>query len=388
MAIKPALTQFNGGEISPQLEGRIDWDKYNYSAKLCKNFIPLVEGSLKRRGGTHFVAQKKQLEQCSLNIEIVTIISPVLKINGVIYPTTRFVEGGADGFYYVYKSGNVWITDGDKVSIEITCPNFDTINDTFILEVDTTKKYTLQTQGSENITLTVLKPDSCSLKLNNEERSSITVKNGDVIEWEALFNNQKGGGSLRPQQDTTAIIYIKNGIPQITTSDIINDGIPRTDKYYLIGGKYDVELVGGGSGGSVSFEAESNKYWHHNGYSAPAIVGRMQIPEGEYEFSIGALGASGLETTTNTKGGETYIKTASGDAVADCSVLLGLYLYRIMPEYLVGETTAYINRGSYVSAYKGYGQGSHYTIGDDSTNRIYDPIPGTAGYIKLTYVGE
>ena len=70
MAVKPALTQFNGGEISPQLEGRTDWDKYNYSAKLCKNFIPLVEGSLKRRGGTHFVALRKQLGQITLNIKI------------------------------------------------------------------------------------------------------------------------------------------------------------------------------------------------------------------------------------------------------------------------------------------------------------------------------
>ena len=388
MAIKPALTQFNGGEISPQLEGRLDWDKYNYSMKLCRNFIPLVEGSLKRRGGSHFVAQKKQLEQCSLNVEITTIVSPVLKINGVIYPTTRFVEGGIDGFYYVYKSNNLWFTDGIKISVEITCPNYDTINDVFVLAGDTTKKYKLQAQGSQNVTLNVIKPDSCSLKLNNVAQSSITVKNGDVIEWEASFNTQKGSGSLRLQENTTAIIYIKNGVPNLTTSDIINDGIPRTDKYYLIGGKYDVELVGGGSGGSVEFKAESNKYWHHDGYSAPAIVGRMQLPEGEYEFSIGALGASGLETNTDTRGGETYIKTASGEDVANCSVLVGIYLYRILPEYRVGETTAYVNRGSYVSAYKGYGQGSHYTVSSDSVNRLYNPIPGTAGFIKLTYVGE
>lgn len=70
MGIKPALTQFNGGEISPQLEGRLDWDKYNYSAKLCKNFIPLIEGSLRRRGGSHFVALRKQLGKINLNITI------------------------------------------------------------------------------------------------------------------------------------------------------------------------------------------------------------------------------------------------------------------------------------------------------------------------------
>ena len=52
MSIKPAKVQFNGGELSPWLEGRTDIAKYDKTAKLCRNFIPMAEGSLKRRGGT------------------------------------------------------------------------------------------------------------------------------------------------------------------------------------------------------------------------------------------------------------------------------------------------------------------------------------------------
>ena len=54
MSIKPTRMQFNGGELSPWLQGRTDIAKYDKTAKLCRNFIPLVEGSLKRRGGTRF----------------------------------------------------------------------------------------------------------------------------------------------------------------------------------------------------------------------------------------------------------------------------------------------------------------------------------------------
>ena len=57
---KPILNQFNGGEISSWLEGRIDLQKYPYSARLMRNFIPLVEGSVVRRGGSHFVASCKE----------------------------------------------------------------------------------------------------------------------------------------------------------------------------------------------------------------------------------------------------------------------------------------------------------------------------------------
>ena len=56
MEMKPAKVQFNGGELSPWLEGRVDFAKYDKTAKLCRNFIPISEGSLKRRGGTRFVA--------------------------------------------------------------------------------------------------------------------------------------------------------------------------------------------------------------------------------------------------------------------------------------------------------------------------------------------
>ena len=105
MSIKPALNQFNGGEISPQLEGRFDWDKYNYSAKLCKNFVPLVEGSLKRRGGSHFVTETEDLPMYYLTFNITaTGASKVyVVINGQEYQCT--LSSGVFTHVAVFESG-------------------------------------------------------------------------------------------------------------------------------------------------------------------------------------------------------------------------------------------------------------------------------------------
>ena len=82
MSIKPTRMQFNGGELSPWLQGRTDIAKYDKTAKLCRNFIPLVEGSLKRRGGTHFVAQTPQDDDILFQILPTPVEAKVL-INGV-----------------------------------------------------------------------------------------------------------------------------------------------------------------------------------------------------------------------------------------------------------------------------------------------------------------
>jgi len=46
----------NGGEISPQLEGRIDNPRYNSGARLLENFIVKPSGSISKRPGTQYLA--------------------------------------------------------------------------------------------------------------------------------------------------------------------------------------------------------------------------------------------------------------------------------------------------------------------------------------------
>lgn len=46
---------FNGGELSPFLDGRIDFDKYSTGCKEMTNFVPTIYGPMTKRPGTRFV---------------------------------------------------------------------------------------------------------------------------------------------------------------------------------------------------------------------------------------------------------------------------------------------------------------------------------------------
>lgn len=55
IATRAILSSFNGGEMSPLLEGRVDQEKYYTSSRVLQNFIPTVQGPARRRGGTRYV---------------------------------------------------------------------------------------------------------------------------------------------------------------------------------------------------------------------------------------------------------------------------------------------------------------------------------------------
>lgn len=68
-SVNPIYESFNGGELSPILEGRVDFAKYKKGLKSCENFIPLVQGPLTRRPGTTFTAEVKDSSKKTLLVE-------------------------------------------------------------------------------------------------------------------------------------------------------------------------------------------------------------------------------------------------------------------------------------------------------------------------------
>lgn len=60
MRASPILSNFNGGELSPRLEGRTDYEKYASGCSLLSNFIPTVQGPAVFRAGTRFVDAVRQ----------------------------------------------------------------------------------------------------------------------------------------------------------------------------------------------------------------------------------------------------------------------------------------------------------------------------------------
>lgn len=61
--IKTLMRSFAGGEISPEMLGRIDDAKYQTGLALCRNFIPKIQGPVENRPGTQFVREIKDSTQ-------------------------------------------------------------------------------------------------------------------------------------------------------------------------------------------------------------------------------------------------------------------------------------------------------------------------------------
>lgn len=57
--VTPIQPNFNGGELSPILEGRVDLKAYAKGLRLCRNWIPLAQGCLVRRPGTRYLTGVK-----------------------------------------------------------------------------------------------------------------------------------------------------------------------------------------------------------------------------------------------------------------------------------------------------------------------------------------
>jgi hypothetical protein len=56
---RPFQNNFSAGEFSPRLEGRTDLSRYANAVKTLENFVAQPHGGVKRRAGTHFVAEMK-----------------------------------------------------------------------------------------------------------------------------------------------------------------------------------------------------------------------------------------------------------------------------------------------------------------------------------------
>ena len=59
----PILENFNTGEMSPLLAGRVGFDKYPNGASILENFIPTTQGPNQRRAGTRYVYPVKDSDK-------------------------------------------------------------------------------------------------------------------------------------------------------------------------------------------------------------------------------------------------------------------------------------------------------------------------------------
>jgi len=59
MLLRPIITNFTAGEVSPKMLGRVDFNKYGNACKLLENFMVWPQGMASFRPGTRFIAEVK-----------------------------------------------------------------------------------------------------------------------------------------------------------------------------------------------------------------------------------------------------------------------------------------------------------------------------------------
>lgn len=59
MKALPWKSNWNAGELSPRMDGRVDQAKYGSGCSILQNFIPTVQGPATKRGGTYYINHTK-----------------------------------------------------------------------------------------------------------------------------------------------------------------------------------------------------------------------------------------------------------------------------------------------------------------------------------------
>lgn len=189
MSVKPAKVQFNGGELSPWLEGRMDIAKYDTTAKLCRNFIPMAEGSLKRRGGTRFVAETADDEDV------------VLKINTVPEAATVVIDG--------VNRNTIAIGRGDSVDFEVTCSGYYPYKGSAVIVDNAEITITLKAADKTFMLEIVPEPADATVVINGVERSVYNaIENSEVFYTVSCDEYETQSGSLIMVDDTVLNIKL------------------------------------------------------------------------------------------------------------------------------------------------------------------------------------
>lgn len=108
MRASPLLSSFNAGELSQNLDGRVDLTKYFSGCHRIEGFLPLVQGPALRRGGTRYVSGVK------------TAAKRVWLIKFEFSATQAFVLEFGDLYVRFYTQHGVLLSGG--VPYEIVSP--------------------------------------------------------------------------------------------------------------------------------------------------------------------------------------------------------------------------------------------------------------------------
>ena len=414
MSIKPVQNQFNGGEISPLMDGRFDLPAYQYAAEALINNIPISEGCVKRRGGSHFVASAKQIDGLEFKIVPVPTDAKVI-INGVEQDICYC--GYADEVEYTVmaegyktKSGRVTLTNDLTMPVTLISTEVFytvTINPTptdakvvingvatnvFTKGRGTPIKWSVSKDGlvtqsgsftlSEDVSIDVEllarfsivpNPVNSVVIINGEETKSVDLIPGSTVEWSVShpeFETQSG----------SEVVY-ENIIKSISIVEYINGEVLFETS---IAGNYSINLykdiqakvyIVGGGGAAAMRGVYDDRGYGWGGGSGGGFIGVFDLKQGDYNIVVAKANnnttvQSGNSQTSNPTNTTRYpskvegvVEVGGGGSASTSGVGVGgdnatLYIVPISIEMNVTG-----NSGSYNSGGKGSSGAATYNGG-------------------------
>lgn len=386
MAIKPALNQFNGGEISPYLEGRYDWDKYNYSAKSCKNFIPTVEGYLRRRGGTHFVKSGVETKSITVAWGIFFPDSQPLPVKLIV--NDEEVDLGTQ--YFVPFTKRLVFSEGDEVTYSVIADGCVPVSATFIAEGDNDtylKTIEVHLISLEDAVTLTINPDPAGsvVRINNIIAKTLTVEKGTTAVYSVTYANETVSSYEVMTEDKTVDVAVQYTIFDSNKSQVKN--------IYVSAAYYSVAVVGAGGGSGGGAYGSGHSKAGKGGGGGAAFVGVVRL-SGQLRLIIGSKGLGGesrskegyggtdgglssindLIVANGGKGGQaTWLSAGAGGVLQINNDIV--QSYTIKSNGYDGANTI----GGY-SLYNGHGKG-----GDGVSKQ--NGSSGANGYIQIKYYG-
>ena len=123
-------TNFTAGEISPKLYGRVDIGRYKNGAKSLQNFITMIEGGARRRGGTKFMLACRETDtvprliRWQYSVDQVYVIEMTPNVfrfhvpgDGVLAETGKTITGATAASPCVITATAHGFANGDRVVI-------------------------------------------------------------------------------------------------------------------------------------------------------------------------------------------------------------------------------------------------------------------------------
>jgi len=126
--VSTIITNFQAGELSPRLEGRIDLQKYNSGAQTLQNMLAFPQGGVTRRPGTYYAGSSKDGGKVRLiNFEYSDEQAYVLefganyirffKDGGILTEATKSITGATAADPVVITATSHGYSNGDRVYI-------------------------------------------------------------------------------------------------------------------------------------------------------------------------------------------------------------------------------------------------------------------------------